>query len=92
MFQRNGENPDTVIIAAAPFCNEAVKQAIAKIESAITLSCSDIVHISQNSVELQSGEVITFEDHTLALSLIYRTAVARVMVMEMHDPERVTFH
>jgi len=94
MFQRDGENPVSAIVATIPTHSELVTGALQQLNAALMLHMppENINLILDDQIQLSSGRVITLGKDSLYFSLTYPTAPGRTFEMELAAPESAVLH
>jgi len=94
MFQRNGEYPDTVVLVASPQRSAQVNQSMVKFFNVLVtfLLEDNITLLFKDQVQLNNGEIIEIYEQTLLISVIYPTAVSKIMNLDIIDLKNTTIH
>lgn len=94
MFEREGENPISAVIAAIPTHSELVTAALEQLNVALMMHIApeNILLMLEDQIQLNSGKVIQLGEHSLFFSLVYPTAPGRIFEMELSAPAEATLH
>lgn len=94
MFQRDGENPISAIVATVPDHSELVVQALEQLHNALLLHMApeDITILLEEQIQLHTGKVVELHEHSLIFGLNYPTAPGRIFELELSVRSDVTLH
>lgn len=94
MLQRDGEDPNSAVIAIKPTHSTLIADALEQLNSVLMeyMHPLAIELMEEEQIELWTGDIINLDKNSLFFSLTYPTAPARMYEIQVGSPKGATLH